>query len=256
MGCCCCRDDAASDLRWSTLITKEASEILACLKAIQRKIQDITVKSLENQNVDTWKKRGYSDYIESINEVKNRRKQEARPPVFVNMLKPHYEAAAKEAQSYCSSLSNSLKSPDPDWWTVVCILSTHSPTFHEIQFELQQLRTRFELHQVSSRDIQEAVSMFVCEKPLKSAEIDKECQVILHEMIEEVKEVEPLARSCAQLLRLFYVEPEKTEVEVAEQEEKAAKDLEETAKKATLEDTLTNGVPVSMMEVNGKMQRI
>ena len=240
MGCYCCgcadaiekgRVDAAS-----ALITAEANEILREAKRLEGKLQDIVEKPAREFTVDAWNRKEYAKYFDAVKDVKVKREQEKRPTVFAPMFRPHYEAAVSEAQTFYSSQPDPHQHPDPSWWAIVCILAINSSNLYELRQDLNQLQTRFYLHQNSVQVIKKQLEATGSLKPQESDEVDKEAKVVMDRLTENVKQVEALASECAQLLRLFYVEVDAETVKKAEEAEKAALEAAKRAKDAVLSE--------------------
>jgi len=230
MGCYCCGcEEAYEKTRLDIangIINTEANAILSLAKEIEAKLQTLAVQPFRTYDVPAWDSGDYSSYQRALEDVRQRRKLEKRPPVLKRMLKPHYEAAMLQAREFYSAQEEPGMRPDPDWWVVVGILACNAEALYGFKSDTEKLETRFRMHQHTTVTMQKELQSTGNNKPLETAAVDTDSRAKIDRLAAQLKQLEPFASECARLMREFYVD-----VDEALVQEALAKEAEE-AKKA------------------------
>lgn len=224
MGCYCCGcDQAYEDSRLDTakgLINTEANAVLKSANEINAKLLTLAVQPFRTYDVPVWNSGDYSGYQRAIEDVKQRRQLEKRPTVFKRMLKPHYEAALLQAQTFYLAQGEPRLRPDPDWWIIVGTLAANAEALYSLKKETEILEARFHLHQHTTETIQKQLQGTGSLKPPETASVDKDSRAKMDKLAADLKLLEPFSSECARLLREFYVDVDEALVREAEAKER------------------------------------
>lgn len=233
MGCYCCGcDEEYEKTRQglsSGIITEEANKILTAAKAMEVKLQELTLQPLRTYDVPVWNSGNISSYLSAIADVKQRRAREKRPPVLKRMLKPHFEAAALQAEAFYSAQDEPLQRPDPNWWVVIGILAVNTEALYDLKKEEEQLETRFRLHEHTTETIKKELQNTGSLKSPESAAVDKDSRAKMDKLAADLAKLEPFSSECARLLRDFYVDVDESLIIEAERKEAELKEAKHKA---------------------------
>lgn len=245
MGCYCCGyDDCYEKARLDAsnqIITSEANQVQREARNLQAKLEEIVVKPFRAFDVPVWSSGDSGSYLRVISLIKQKRAQEKRPMALGRMLRPHYQAAVKEMQTFCEAQGD-IQGPDPVWWVVISTLATHSDDLYELKQDLDKLKMKFHLHKTTAETIKKQLEESGSLKPQESTKIDQESELILEKLTRDVEKFEPFAGECTRLLREFYVEVDEKLVQEAERELREAKQglaakIEEKLTEVTAKET-------------------
>ena len=209
------------------IITQEANAILTAAKAMEVKLQELTLQPFRTYDVPAWNSGNYSSYLSAIADVKQRRAREKRPPVLKRMLKPHFEAAVLQAEAFYQE--EPLQRPDPNWWVVIGILAVNTEALYDLKKEEEQLETRFHLHEHTTETIKKELQNTGSLKPPESAAVDKDSREKLDKLAADLAKLEPFSSECARMLRDFYVDVDESLIIEAERKEAERKEAKHKA---------------------------